>query len=174
VEYTLKIAKDIIPVELDPQEGLAVKIVIGGKTFNVRYSVISDNQLHMVVNGDGRIRQINAYVSDDPDGKVVMINGIPYRVSDLDAQRQRTKKAERRSFPEQVTPPMPAVVVRILVGEGDPVEEGQGVIVVSAMKMETTLCAPFAGKVKKIHVAVDDKVAPGQTLVDIEKDEAVA
>jgi biotin carboxyl carrier protein len=173
VQYTLKIAKDIIPVEVDPQEGPDLKMVIGGKTFNVRYSVISDNHVHMVVNGDSGIRQINAYVSDCPDGKIVMINGISYRVSDRDARRQRTKKAERRSLPEQVTPPMPAVVVRILVEEGDRVEKGQGVIVVSAMKMETTLCAPFAGKVKKIHVAVDDKVAPGQTLVDIEKDEAV-
>jgi 3-methylcrotonyl-CoA carboxylase alpha subunit len=173
VEYRLKIGKDTIPVEVDTQEERNLKMVIGGKGFDVRYSVISDNQIHMVVNGDGGISQVNAYVSDGPDGKIVMINGIPYLVSDIDAQGQRTRKGEGRSIPEQVTPPMPAVVVRLLVGEGDHVEKGQSVIVVSAMKMETTLCAPFAGKVKKVNVAVDDKVAPGQILVDIEKDEAV-
>lgn len=173
VEYRLKISRDTIPVEVDTQEGQDFKMVIAGKGFDVRYSVISENQIHMVVKGDGGIRQVNAYISDCPDGKTIMINGIPYSVSDLDAQRQRTRKGEGRGTPEQVTPPMPAVVVRLLVGEGDRVEKGQSVIVVSAMKMETTLCAPFAGRVAKINVAVDDRVAPGQILVDIEKDEAV-
>jgi biotin carboxyl carrier protein len=36
------------------------------------------------------------------------------------------------------------------------------------MKMETTLNAPFDAQVVKINVAVDDKVAPGDILVDLE------
>ena len=65
---------------------------------------------------------------------------------------------------------MPSVVVRIPVQIGEHVKKGQSVIVVSAMKMETTLCAPFDGTVVKINVAVNDKVAPGQILVEIEKE----
>jgi biotin carboxyl carrier protein len=65
---------------------------------------------------------------------------------------------------------MPSVVVRILVAEGDQVEKGQGVVVVMAMKMETTLRAPFSGKMLKINVSVGDKVMPGQILVDIERE----
>jgi biotin carboxyl carrier protein len=71
-----------------------------------------------------------------------------------------------------VTPPIPSVVVRILVAEGDRVEKGKGVVVVSAMKMETTLQAPFAGTVLKVNVAEGDKVMPGEILVNIEKEEA--
>jgi biotin carboxyl carrier protein len=37
--------------------------------------------------------------------------------------------------------------------------------------METTLQAPFKGKVLKINVAEGEKVMPGQILVDIEKEE---
>ena len=173
MEYRLKIAEKTTPVEVDTKEERNLKMVIKGKAFHIRYSVISDYQIHMVVKGDHGIRRADAYVSDGPDGKIVMINGASYLVSDLDAQRQRTKKGAGRSIPELVTPPMPAVVVRILVEEGDRVEKGQGVILVSAMKMETTLCAPFAGRVIKINVAVDDKVDPGQILVDILKDETV-
>jgi biotin carboxyl carrier protein len=66
---------------------------------------------------------------------------------------------------------MPSVVERIMVAEGDLVEKGQSVIVVSAMKMEATLQAPFKGKVLKINVAEGDKVMPGQILVDIERQE---
>jgi biotin carboxyl carrier protein len=36
------------------------------------------------------------------------------------------------------------------------------------MKLETTLTAPFDARVAKINVAVDDKVAPGDILVDLE------
>jgi len=38
------------------------------------------------------------------------------------------------------------------------------------MKMETTLCAPFDGTVVRINAAVNDKVAPGQILVEIDKE----
>jgi biotin carboxyl carrier protein len=63
---------------------------------------------------------------------------------------------------------MPAVVVKIMVAVGQQVKAGEGLVVVSAMKMETTLSAPFDARVVKINVAVDDKVAPGDTLVDLE------
>jgi biotin carboxyl carrier protein len=66
---------------------------------------------------------------------------------------------------------MPSVVVRIMTAEGDEVKKGQGVVVVSAMKMETTLQAPFKGRVLKINVAEGEKVMPGQVLVDIEREE---
>ena len=69
-----------------------------------------------------------------------------------------------------MTPPMPSVVVRILVSEGAVVKRGQGLVVVTAMKMETTLVAPYDGKVKKINAAINRKVAPGDILVEIEEE----
>ncbi|MDY0223131.1 MAG: acetyl-CoA carboxylase biotin carboxyl carrier protein subunit, partial [Desulfobacterium sp.] len=51
----------------------------------------------------------------------------------------------------------------------DPVEKGDPVVVVSAMKMETTLTAPHGGTVTRIGVKQGDKVMPGDILVDIEK-----
>jgi biotin carboxyl carrier protein len=58
------------------------------------------------------------------------------------------------------------------VSAGDAVVKGQAVVIVSAMKMETTLVAPFDGTVSKVNVAEGDKVMPGDVLVDIEKDSA--
>ena len=71
--------------------------------------------------------------------------------------------------PGEVTPPMPAVVVRLLVQEGEAVVKGQGLVVVSAMKMETTLKAPVDGVVKKINTGLQAKVMPGDRLVEIIK-----
>jgi pyruvate carboxylase len=63
---------------------------------------------------------------------------------------------------------MPSAVIRILAAEGDLVNRGQSLIVLSAMKMETTLTAPYHGLVKKIHVAVGAQVMPGEILLEIE------
>ncbi|MBI9087124.1 MAG: acetyl-CoA carboxylase biotin carboxyl carrier protein subunit [Desulfobacterales bacterium] len=102
-----------------------------------------------------------------------MINGRTWLVQDADAQPQQgRRRGGLKNGPTTVTPPMPAVVTRILVNEGDAVTKGQGVIVVSAMKMETTLNAPYDGRVTRINVAEGDKVAPKQILVDIEAAEA--
>jgi 3-methylcrotonyl-CoA carboxylase alpha subunit len=64
---------------------------------------------------------------------------------------------------------MPAVVIAVCVNEGDRIEKGQKVVVVSAMKMETTLVAPYNGMVTRVNVRENDKVMPGDILVDIDE-----
>jgi biotin carboxyl carrier protein len=63
---------------------------------------------------------------------------------------------------------MPGKVVKTLVGEGDAVTSGQGIIVIEAMKMENELRAAAEGTVKTICVAEGDNVEAGETLVLIE------
>jgi len=110
------------------------------------------------------------FVATGNQGKHVFVNGRSFFVQDADqliARRARRKGPEE--IPGEVTPPMPSVVLRIMVKEGERVKRGQGIVVVSAMKMQTTLAAPTDGTVKKIHTAIDAKVAPGDILVEIEK-----
>ncbi|CAM2066582.1 Lipoyl-binding domain-containing protein [Sulfidibacter corallicola] len=63
---------------------------------------------------------------------------------------------------------MPGLVQRILVKEGDEVEEDQGLLVLVAMKMENELGSPKAGKIKKILVKEGENVESGAKLVEIE------
>ena len=58
-------------------------------------------------------------------------------------------------------------VFKILVGIGDVVKEGQPVLVVEAMKMETEVAAPRSGSVTAIHVAEGDAVAVGEPLISL-------
>ncbi len=51
---------------------------------------------------------------------------------------------------------------------GDPVNEGDEVAFVEAMKMEIPVASPAAGKIKSMIVAVDDVVAAGQLLGTVE------
>lgn len=84
-------------------------------------------------------------------------------------ERVRKSAAGERVIPPEVRPPMPAVVVKVLVAVGDGVHRGQALVVVSAMKMETTLVAPKDGTVTAVKAAEGDQVSPADILVSIEE-----
>jgi oxaloacetate decarboxylase alpha subunit len=58
-------------------------------------------------------------------------------------------------------------VFKVHVAPGDRVEEGQPLIVVEAMKMETAVSAPRAGTISEVFVREGDVVAVGDSLVAI-------
>ncbi|MGC4117363.1 MAG: hypothetical protein QM765_22945 [Myxococcales bacterium] len=60
---------------------------------------------------------------------------------------------------------MPGKVVRVLVKPGEDVAEGQGVVVVEAMKMENELPAPRTGRVEEVAVSPGQTVERGTPLV---------
>jgi biotin carboxyl carrier protein len=68
----------------------------------------------------------------------------------------------------QVTAPMPGKVVRVLVEAGQPVESGQGLIVVEAMKMQNELKSPKAGTVAELRAEPGATVNAGDVLAVIE------
>ena len=64
--------------------------------------------------------------------------------------------------------PMPGVVIRVLVAEGEHVQQRQPLVVLEAMKMETPLVSPYEAVVKRVHVAEGDRVSGGMLLVELE------
>ena len=64
--------------------------------------------------------------------------------------------------------PMPGLLVRLDVGEGDAVEAGQPLAVVEAMKMENILRAQKSGRVKSVSAAAGDSLAVDQIILEME------
>ena len=62
--------------------------------------------------------------------------------------------------------PMPGLVVRVEVKEGDEVEEGEALLIVEAMKMENELRAAAAARVVRVPVRPGQAVEKGQLLVE--------
>ncbi|HOG18735.1 MAG TPA: hypothetical protein PK022_00455 [Syntrophales bacterium] len=167
MQYRFKTSEEALTFGAEPVEENRLKVATGEKTLDVRYAVIADHHVHCVVEGVG----INAFITGEKGEKTILIRGVPYLVQDADMTVQSRKGArDLKTLPREITPPMPSVVVRIMVAEGDPVQQGDGVIVLTAMKMETTLTAPFPGRVAGINVSVGEKVMPGKILVNIEKE----
>lgn len=168
MEYRLNVNEEIFSVEVENSGKHGFRARIRDQEYDAEYVHVDDHQIHLKVDG----RRVNAYVCGQDDGKIISIRGRCWFVSDADLAGQKgTRKKGLGPGLQEVTPPMPAVVIAVAVREGDVVEKGQGVVVVSAMKMETTLFAPYDGLVKKVNVCEGDKVMPGDILVDIEKEE---
>jgi pyruvate carboxylase subunit B len=69
--------------------------------------------------------------------------------------------------PRPVTAPMPGLIVRVEVAEGDHVVEGQGLVIVEAMKMENELRAKVPALVRRVLVRAGDTVDKDQVLLDL-------
>jgi 3-methylcrotonyl-CoA carboxylase alpha subunit len=63
--------------------------------------------------------------------------------------------------------PMPGKVLKVLVQNGDSVEDEQALVIIEAMKMEFTVRAPHAGTVVDVKYNEGDQVAVGDVLVEL-------
>ena len=64
--------------------------------------------------------------------------------------------------------PVAGIVVRINVEPGQRLEVNDLMVVLEAMKMETNVTAPIAGKLKSVNVSARDAVKINQILVEFE------
>ena len=163
---------------------MKLEAVVSGKSFEVE---ISREDGQFVVTIDGVTRHVDAHkleadfysilsegrsfevsVERSKDGYKVRRGGHEIPVAFTDPSRSGRASRFDSSGPEVICSAMPGRVVRILVGEGDEVTEGQGVIVVEAMKMENEIACGKDGKVASIAVKEGDSVEGGAELLTIE------
>lgn len=69
---------------------------------------------------------------------------------------------------EEIKSPMAGKVISILVSAGDTIEEDDDIMLLEAMKMETTVYSSADGTVKEIKVKPGDKVDEDQTVMIVE------
>lgn len=108
-------------------------------------------------------------VEPGKEGKVsVLVGGAVHELEMLDERKLRLRRAGSQfslEGPQRIDAPMPGKVVRVLVKKGDAVAEGQGLVVVEAMKMENELKSPKAGTVAELHAVEGAAVESGAKLV---------
>lgn len=82
-------------------------------------------------------------------------------------QRERANPAN----PGDVGAPMSGVVIEVRAKIGAHVKAGDPICVLSAMKMETVVAAPVAGRVEYVAVSENDSLSQGDLLCKIVKEE---
>jgi len=118
------------------------------------------------------IRMVN--VSEpEKDGRrtvTVELNGMTRET--FIADKQLAPKAKLRpkadlKNPRQVPAPIPGLIASIAVSVGHKVNKGDKLLMLEAMKMQTTVSAPLDGVVDEIHVALNDTVESKDLLVTL-------
>jgi len=102
---------------------------------------------------------------------------VRYRGADLEATIRTPRQAELAArMPEKLPPdtskmllcPMPGLIVKVDVVEGEEVQEGQALCTVEAMKMENILRAEKKGVVAKINAAAGDSLQVDDVIMEFE------
>ena len=101
------------------------------------------------------------------EGDKAIVNGKSYDVSIAEGMKEVSSKPSSNGAGTEVKAPLPGAILKVIAREGDVVEEGDVLILMEAMKMETEIKAPCAGKVDSVRVDVGATVTPGQLLVTL-------
>ncbi|MBS0125198.1 acetyl-CoA carboxylase biotin carboxylase subunit [Thetidibacter halocola] len=127
-----------------------------------------DSLARMVVDGDPLVLKVD---------KITQGFRIRTRGADLKVHVRTPRQAQLAALmPEKLPPdtsklllcPMPGLIVKINVAEGDAVQEGQPLCTVEAMKMENILRAERSGTVSKINAAAGDSLAVDDVIMEFE------
>jgi biotin carboxyl carrier protein len=102
-------------------------------------------------------------VAGPADNRWVWIDG---RVLRLDPPS--TGRSRGRSASNELSAPMPATVISVMVKAGATVARGDTLIMLEAMKMELTIRAPRDGAVQAIHCQPGELVQPGVQLITLD------
>ncbi|MEE8408294.1 MAG: biotin/lipoyl-containing protein [Myxococcota bacterium] len=158
--------RDVDITEVAPGQ---YRLVMDGRTMRLDARFISDSTLSLLHDDEAYTIESEKHPKA---GETVLVRGHALTVEVLDlrtSSRRRTQDvASGPDGPAEITSPMPGKVVEVLVEEGDHVAEGQGLVVVEAMKMENELKSPRAGTVKNLEVEEGVAVDGGAVLCVVE------
>jgi biotin carboxyl carrier protein len=154
-------------VELDDGNwtGL-VRVKVDAREYLIDVTNPSPGFYSLVVHG----KVFSAFVSQRRGKREVQVGHWSASIDVASAQGQRpaAKSAAVIGGRQEITAPMSGRVVRVLVDNGQIVQDGESLVILEAMKMETEIRAAARGQVKGIQVAADMAVEAGQLLLVVE------
>jgi acetyl/propionyl-CoA carboxylase alpha subunit/acetyl-CoA carboxylase carboxyltransferase component/multidrug efflux pump subunit AcrA (membrane-fusion protein) len=157
--------------EVGHERSLQVDVRAGGEAYRLQVSRSRPDRYHVKLDGrsvdvdverSGRF-ELRLSVGDESFDVLSVAQGPDYLV-EVDGAVHRISGGEAGL----VRVPVPAMVVAIPIAVGDEVAEGDVVVVVESMKLETALRAPVAGRVADVFADVNTQVESGAKLVRIE------
>ncbi len=144
--YEVKIGDQIRRVDAFQHDFGTVSLIVDTESYSVQL--------------DQRQNEVKVYIRDSI---------FPLEI--LDEKRLRMRRAAGKFTVEgkqTLTAPMPGKVVKILAKVGDEVKEGQGLVVIEAMKMENEMKSPKDGKLVEMNVREGQAVEGGAKLAAVE------
>ncbi len=145
-------------------------VIVDGQHLDCSLSDVEGTPIHLLSIGR-EVHRVTVARGENRGEYDLWINGHRFRAEAVDermrAIRDLTRAESQASGPKPLIAPMPGLVVRVQVAEGDSIQAGQGLVVMEAMKMENELRAPGPGIVSVVRVKPGTAVEKGAVLVEL-------
>jgi len=149
-----------IDAEVIAREGDTIRVRIGDRELAAQYTPNADCGGILTING----RRYPIFGAKRKESIFVSVGPASFEFKPAEAAARRRARGLAAA---EVIAPMPGKVLKVLVRDGDLVEAGQPLVVIEAMKMETTLAAESAATVKHVRVEEGQTVDHGAVLIEL-------
>lgn len=159
----VKVDDKVIKIEVKKQDEKFC-VFLNGKTRRVE--VADDRGSHMTLIVDDK--PFDVVFADD---NTIIVNNQEYSVDIFNEQVAKLMKTGVGKSKKQglvVKAAMPGLIIEVSVREGDRVTEGQGLLIIEAMKMQNEMQSTRDGTIKKINIKKGQTVNSGEKLIVIE------
>jgi len=162
--YSFKHNNQVYKISFE-NEGDNLVVEIDNNRKPVEYKKLDDYLYSVIINGKSH----NLAVLKKGKHIQVFFQGNLFNFETV-SEREQPSGGHSASGSNQISSPMPSRIVKVLKHVDDKVEEGEGVIVIEAMKMESELKSPLSGTIKEIKVSEGDTVEGKVVLVVLSAD----
>ena len=166
MKYVVDLAGQRVTVDVEGD-----LVTVDGAPVRATLAEVEGTPVRLVTIGD-EMHRVLARRAGERGRYTLSLDGHRFEVEALDertrAIRDLSAASAASSGPAPLVAPMPGLIVRVAVAEGDEVRAGQPLVVMEAMKMENELRAQAAGRVKSVLVAAGQAVEKGTLLIELE------
>lgn len=151
-------------IEVDEGDGPGlVRVIVDDREYVIDVTTPSPGLYSLLV----RERVFSAVVSLRRGRREVQIGAwtMSVEIGPAQGRRPATRSATGTSGRQEITAPMSGRIVQVLVQDGQIVQEGESLVTIEAMKMETEIRAVARGQVEDIKVQAGMAVEAGQLLL---------
>jgi glutaconyl-CoA/methylmalonyl-CoA decarboxylase subunit gamma len=134
------------------------EFTIRGNKYDVKVKSLEDNIAKVEVNGSSYEVTLHQEIKTTKTPKLVRSQPIPTKEKSLAPATGLSK----------VVAPLPGIIIKILIKEGDTAKLGDTLFILEAMKMENNILAEKAGVIHALKVKEGDAVMQGDQILEIE------
>lgn len=139
---------------------------INGELCEFEYIANTQNSISLIWGG----KKINAHFTEDKNRYYCGFDGKTFIFDKIIEEESSFESSVATADREEIKSPMPGSIVKLEVEKGQKVAEGDPLIVVEAMKMETSLYASIDGVVTEVFVKAGEQVDSDKILMVVEKE----
>jgi len=143
-------------------------LTITGNESNIQFEKIADNHFSILI-GTSSYNAELIHLDAASKTACIKVNGNKYDLVLKDQYDELLKSlgidAGASKKINDIKAPMPGLVLKVLVKDGDVIKKGDNLLVLEAMKMENSIKAPADATIKAIKITPGDKVEKNQVMI---------